>query len=117
MLGWRSSVAGAALGAHPGISWVHPPGRKVRQRLGIADDAMAVRPWFGKKPGGLAWDAGLRPSDIITAVNGQSPNVAGRAFMIWFRLNHEPGDTVELTVSAGKDESRTIRYTLPKGRN
>ncbi len=78
---------------------------------------MAVRPWFGKKPGGPAWQAGLCASDIITAVNGKSPNVAGRGFMVWFRLNHEPGDTVTLTVSAGNDEARTIRYKLPKRRN
>ena len=112
-LGWRKSVAEAAVGAHPGFPWPVHVGGGERKRRGIPADAMAVRPWFGpKEPQGLAVDAGLRGNDVIVAVDGESPNVWARGFLVWFRRSHEPGDDVELTVVNPAGERRSIRYEL-----
>lgn len=48
----------------------------------------------------------------IVAVDGQSPDLHGRAFLVWFRLRHEPGDEVTLTLREGK-ALRKITYRLP----
>ena len=61
----------------------------------------------------MAWQAGLRPGHTIVAVDGESPDLFGRGFLVWFRLRHEPGDSVLLTVRDGNKE-RTIRYRLPE---
>jgi putative serine protease PepD len=59
--------------------------------------------------GGPADRAGLRPGDVITAIDGA--NVAGSAELIVAIRSHRPGDTVTLTVRrSGHD--RTFRVTL-----
>ncbi len=76
------------------------------------DGGMSVRPFFGKaRDTSIAYRAGLRPGHAIVAVDGESPNLHGCAFLVWFRLNRRAGDTVELTAieSAG---TRKIRYEL-----
>ena len=72
---------------------------------------MAVRPYFGnKKDAWVARKAGLTDSDVILAVNGQSPNLSGRAFLVWFRGLLEPGDEVVLRVRAAKGGEREVKY-------
>ena len=73
---------------------------------------MAVRPWFGKNLSGAAFDGGIRPNDIIVAVNGERPNLFGRSFLVWFRLQHERGDQVTLSVVNPRGETRQITYAL-----
>ena len=107
VLDWRTSVSGGNIGSGPGFSWpVKGPG--------AGSGRMSITPWFGKNPHrSVAWQAGLRPHHTIIAVNGESPDLFARGFLAWFRLRHEPGDTVLLTVRDG-NKQRTIRYQLPE---
>ncbi len=74
---------------------------------------MSIEPYFGKDPQKfVAYRAGLRPRHTIIAVDGERPDLAGRPFLVWFRLNHDPGDWVTLTLR-DKGRERTIRYRLP----
>jgi putative serine protease PepD len=59
--------------------------------------------------GGPAEDAGLRPGDVITALNGGK--VADSAELIVAIRSHRPGETVTLTVKRSGDE-RQVRVTL-----
>lgn len=113
-LGWRKSIADGNIGAAPGFAWPLEVKPEQRRKLGIADGAMAVKPFFGKD--GAQWPAlkaGLREDDVIVAVGGRSPNVVQREFMTWFRLNYEPGDTVSLTVRDARGRDREVRYSAP----
>ncbi|MCA9299917.1 MAG: PDZ domain-containing protein [Phycisphaerales bacterium] len=105
VLDWRMSVSQGNIGAPPSIGWPLP-GPKAGQ------GSMSVKPWFGKHAErSLAWQAGLRPHHVIVAVDGASPDVTGRAFMTWFRLGHDRGDEVVLSV-LDRGERREIRYRL-----
>ncbi|MCH8905030.1 MAG: PDZ domain-containing protein, partial [Bacteroidetes bacterium] len=95
-LNWRSSVAEADVGANRGFGWPHGISPEHREALGVSVNTMAIKPWFGKNLSGPAYDAGLRPHHVIIAVDGKSPNIYGRAFLIWIKLNYEPGDHVTL---------------------
>jgi putative serine protease PepD len=59
--------------------------------------------------GGPAENAGLRPGDVITAIDGGK--VADSAELIVAIRSHRPGETVTLTVKRSGDE-RQIRVTL-----
>lgn len=100
-----------------GFPWPLEADGGARKRAGVEGGAMAVRPWFPDKPDVLArsvaYQAGLRGDDTIVAVNGQSPGVFGRAFVIWFRLHLEPGDPVTLDVVGGNGKRRQVRYRAP----
>lgn len=99
---WRMSVAFGNIGAFPGF-WLAP---------NSADTgSLNLKPHFGKNMKSPAYDAGLRPNHTVIAVDGQSPDIKGRAFFIWFRMRYEPGDTVTLTIKDG-EKMRDIRYTL-----
>ena len=85
---------------------------KDRDRFGIPKDRMAVRPftvetWVGRK-------GGLRGDHIIMAVNGESPPKTGRAFLVWFRQKHDPGEEIDFTVIDGKGEKRSVKYRVGK---
>jgi serine protease Do len=111
-LSWRKSVAEGNFGAHPGFPWAHPASPADRRRLAIPLGSMALRPWFGKQRDSPAQLAGLTGDDVIVAVNGESPDVSGRAFMVWFRLHHDPGSTVTLTVRDPRGRQRDLRYEV-----
>ena len=38
------------------------------------------------------------PARCVWAVDGESPDLAARPFLAWFRLRHNPGDEVTFTV-------------------
>ncbi|MCZ6653100.1 MAG: PDZ domain-containing protein [Planctomycetota bacterium] len=106
-LNWRTSVAQGNIGAGPGFAWAHRGPRE-----GITPGKMSMRPWFGPHPErSIAYRAGLRRRHIITAVEGHSTDLYGRAFMIWFRLQHKAGDQVTLTILDGANQ-RQLTYTL-----
>lgn len=110
VLDWRMSVSQGNIGASPGFFPIDVSADE-RRRLGIAPDAMATRPFFGPNPTGPAAAAGVRGTDVIVAVDGESPDRSGRAFLVWFRLHHDPGDLVTLTVRRG-DQTTDITYRL-----
>ena len=60
--------------------------------------------------GGPAAKAGLRPGDIITAVDGKA--VSSSSELIVAIRAHVPGDRIVLTVQRGSGDSRTIAVTL-----
>jgi serine protease Do len=113
-LGWRKSIADGNVGAAPGFAWPLAADAAQRRKLGIAEGSMGVKPFFGKDAEPWpAYRAGLRGEDVIVAVGGKSPDLAQRDFMVWFRLHHEPGDAVVLTVRDPRGRDREVRYSAP----
>ena len=114
-LSWRKSVAEANLGAHWGC-WPLAAQAHVRTKFDIPDDQMAIQPWFGQNPRGNIWDAGLTGKHTVIAVDGENPNVSGRAFLVWFRMRYEPGDKVTLTTmdKNGAEEIIIFNCEMPK---
>lgn len=111
-LSWRQSVADGNVGAHPGFAWPNPVGAEDRKRLNVPPKTMAVRPYL---PKGTKWNAqraGLNSGDIVVAVSGESPDLSGREFLVWFRTRFEPGDRVRLSLKNQKGESREIECLL-----
>lgn len=105
---WRASVSGGNIGSGPGFWPLKGP------REGVPAGEMAVKPWFGQNPRAtLPQQAGLRPRHVIIAVDGESPDIVAREFQTWFRLGHERGAWVVLTV-LDRGERREIRYRLPE---
>jgi len=47
------------------------------------------------------------------AVGGESPDLAARDFMAWFRLRYEPGDALVLRVRDARGREREVRYAAP----
>jgi hypothetical protein len=111
VLDWRMSISQGVISIGPGFFPLKVPDAK-RQQLGIAADAMAVQPFVGKDSRSFAMQAGLRNNHVITAVDGQSPNVVGRGFLVWFRMQHEPGDQVALTTRGPDGKEQVITYEL-----
>lgn len=64
----------------------------------------------GLSQGGPAARAGLRPGDVITAVDGQATDTPEDFLSVLRR--HDPGDTVTLTVRAVDGGTRRSRITL-----
>jgi serine protease Do len=61
-------------------------------------------------PGSPAAQAGLRPDDLISFVDGE-PVVSIKAFQDWIRKNTRPGTTIRLEVRRG-EALQTIELTL-----
>jgi hypothetical protein len=110
ILDWRMSIAQGNIGEDCGF-FPLSIGKEERAALGLDEDAMGVKPYMYKEPT-AASRAGLRGSQVIVAVNGQSPNVAGRAFEWWFRQHFDAGDEVRLTVRDGAGPTGEIVYRL-----
>jgi len=111
ILYWRMSLSQGNIGHGPGFFPLEMSLAE-RKRFNIADDAMHVKPFIYKDS--APTKAGLKANQMITAVNGQSPNVAGRGFEWWFRSNFNPGDEITLTVQEAPGKSKEINFILPK---
>ena len=112
-LDWRASISGGNFGVGPGF-WPLAGSPADRKARGVAADTMAVRPFFGRNPSGNAYEAGVRPDDLIVAVGGQSPDKNGRGLLVWFRLQYEPGDTVTMKLVNKQGQSREVSYKLER---
>jgi membrane-associated protease RseP (regulator of RpoE activity) len=108
-LGWRASLAEGNVGAFPGFYGIPVPD-SLRQRFEIPADKLAIKPFLGPKPTGPAAEAGLKSDDVIFAINGESPSVAARSFMVWFRLKFDPGDEITLKVKDPTGKEREVKY-------
>jgi hypothetical protein len=111
ILNWRMSVSQGIVGGDPGFFPLAI--KSQRQQLKIPADKMAIEPYMGSNTNSHAYQAGLRGRDIVTAVNGESPNVAGREFLVWFIQRFDPGDQVKLSVMDKRGEQREVTYQLP----
>lgn len=94
-LDWRMSISQGVIGVGPSFFPLKVPPAK-RKQLGIHPKSMAVQPFMGKDTERVAYQAGLRPSHVVTSVNGMSPDLDGRAFLVWFRLKFNPGDKITM---------------------
>jgi len=107
VLDWRMSVSQGNVGAYP--SFFPLAANNKRAARDIPPGTMAVEPYA---PGGPAKAAGLRGDDVITAVGGESPDVAGRGFLVWFKMRYERGDEVTLKAKDPQGHERTLSYRL-----
>jgi serine protease Do len=110
-LDWRMSVAEGIAGSEPGFFPL--PIKSRREKFNIPPDKMAVEPYMGTNTNSPAYAAGLRGSHIVTAVNGESPNVAARAFLFWFNQKFDPGDRITVTALDSSGQPRDLTYQLP----
>ncbi|MEA2511873.1 MAG: 2-alkenal reductase [Thermomicrobiales bacterium] len=60
-------------------------------------------------PGSPAADAGIKPGDVITAIDGEPIDQTHP--LEEFLFEHQPGDTVELTIQRG-DQEQQVQVTL-----
>lgn len=111
LLDWRMSVSQGIVGGDPGFFPLAVKSR--RQKFNIPPDKMAVEPYMGTNTNSPAYAAGLRGSHVVTAVNGESPNVAGRAFLVWFIQKYDPSDRITVTALDSSGQSRDLTYQLP----
>ena len=111
VLDWRMSIAQGNIGADVTF-FPLAASKNERAAAGAGETSMAVKPFLYKE--GAAAKAGLKPHHIIVAVNGESPDVSGRAFQWWFRQRFDAGGRVVLTVKEGP-ATREIAFELPKG--
>ena len=102
-LAWRMSVSQGNVGGDPGFWPLGGPN--------AGKGRLSLRPFFGPRPSSPAFRAGLRGSHEVIAVDGQSPDLTGRGFLVWFRQRYEPGDPVTLRVRSGEEEQE-LRYRL-----
>jgi hypothetical protein len=111
ILDWRMSLSQGNISHGPAF-FPLAMSKAERQRFNIPDDAMGVKPYIYK--GSVATAAGLKSNQMITAVNGKSPNVAGRSFEWWFRSTFNPGDEITLTVQEMPGQKKEFKFILPK---
>jgi hypothetical protein len=109
---WRASFAEGIASAKPGFFPM--PVKSRRERFKIPADKMAVDPYMGSNTNSHAYKAGLRSGHVITAVNGESPNLIARAFLAWFTHKFDPGDDVRLSVLDQNGQQREVTYQIPQ---
>ena len=92
------------------------PANSRREQFKIPPDKMAINPYMGSNTNGHAYKGGLRGSDVVIAVNGESPNLVARAFLAWFVHKFDPGDQVRLSVLDKNGAPREVTYLVPPRR-
>jgi hypothetical protein len=108
-LGWRTSIAGGNIGGNPGF-WPVPLTAGDRTKLAIPEGTMAVHP-YGVSPEAKA--VGLAPQSIVTAVDDQKSDIGGRPWLIWFRMTHEPGDSITVSYRDPGGAEKRATYRIP----
>lgn len=104
-LGWRKSITQGNIGCGPSF-WPMASSDADRTRLGIAKDVLLVKALYTNGP---AKAAGLQINDFVIAVDGEKPNLSQNPFNAWFRMSHDEGDPVTLTVLRN-GQQMTISY-------
>jgi hypothetical protein len=110
-LDWRMSTSQGNVGAYPHFFPINSSAKERKER-GIPEGTMAAKPFFGPNTDSAAYKAGMRPNQLIVAVGDESPDLTGRALLVWFRKRYDPGDTVTFTVVDDKGQRRKISYKL-----
>jgi serine protease Do len=116
VLDWRMSISQGNIGAYPGFFPLAINAGK-RKQLDLSESGMAIEPYMGNNTNSAPYKAGLRGRDVVTAVNGQTTNLNGRAFLVWFRQQYDGGDEVTLGVRAPNGQSRNVTYKLSTADN
>ena len=111
VLDWRMSVSQGNVGGEPGFFPLPFNADKRRQR-DIPQGTMAVEPYMGSNTTSPAYAAGVRGNDAVVAVGGENADVAGRGFLVWFKMRYEPGDEVTLTLKDPQERERKVTYQL-----
>jgi hypothetical protein len=111
VLDWRMSVSQGNVGAYPGFFPLAFNASK-RQQRNIPAGTMAVEPYMGPNTDSPAYKAGVRGSDAVIAVGDERPDVAGRGFLVWFKMRYELGDDVTLTLKDPQGREREVSYRL-----
>ncbi len=114
--GWRRSDVSwrPSAGTFPPMMgfWGQPLSAEEKRQRGIAADRLAIRANFMFP--GAQWvptRGGLQNGDVVVAVDGQALEAMNmRQFHSWFRLNHNVGDTVKVTVLRG---AQRVELTVP----
>ena len=112
--GWRRTVLDWRMSISQGNIGIGPTFFPLRsKRRDAPKDAMAIEPFFGRHAKKRrAFQAGIRPSHVVVAVDGQRPRLHGRAFLVWFRKRVDPGQRVVFTVLDNGKE-RDIPVVMP----
>lgn len=100
---WRKTVYEGVVGPHLGFFPLKGPNQ--------GKGKLSLKPFMG--PGGEQqenpwWNTGLRPGMEIVEVDGRSDDWDSRQFLTWFRLNHQVGDEVTITVKGGQTFKRVL---------
>jgi hypothetical protein len=108
VLDWRTSIAGGNIGPVAGFFPV-PVQAAERKKLGLAEGTMAVHP-FGvidelKKQG-------MTQQSVVTSVGDATDDLGGRAWLVWFKMNHDVGEQVTYTVHNPNGETKKMALTL-----
>ena len=110
VLDWRMSVSQGNVGGDPGF-FPLPFNASKRQQRNIPAGTMAVEPYLW--PEAPARAAGIRGDDAVIAVGKESPDIAGRAFLVWFKQRYDRGDEVTLTLKDPQGRERKVTYKAP----
>ncbi len=109
---WRISISQGVIGAGPTFFPLKVSSGK-RKQLGIHPKSMAVQPFMGNATDRAAYQAGLRSKHVVTSVNGMSPDLDGRAFLVWFRMKFNPGDKITMGYRDEAGLPQRTTFTLP----
>lgn len=106
-IAWRPS---SWYGLRQGVKF-EPLTEKEKADRGIDADRLAlqVKGLFGKG-GPKVRAAGLRPNDVIVAVDGKTDPMTETDFLVYLRLEHGPQDSIKLTVLR---EGGRREFTVP----
>lgn len=107
VLDWRMSVSQGNVGADLGF-WPLASSAADRAKIKVPAGKLLVRAYA---PFGTAKAAGLTQQMWVTAIDGQQPDLSGRGLLVWFRLRHERGDPVTISVVTSDGGERTLKYT------
>ena len=110
VLDWRMTVSQGNVGGDPGFFPLAFNADK-RKQWNLPPTGMAVEPYLW--PEAPARAAGVRGDEAVVAVGNESPDVAGRAFLVWFKMRYDPGDEVTLTLKDRQGQERKVTYKAP----